>query len=105
MDYKKQQIINDFLSQKGSTNYYEFNVKLEINTNANAWRPYFNTGFKLIKQLDDYLLVFDKDMIGENIYLGQCQFSMDSISDIKFVNGYLYFTTPNLKKVRISIID
>ena len=90
-----------FLESKNQEIDKMFNVTLEINTVSKNWIK-FNTDL-IVENLiavSDYRLIFMNDLIKH--YLEYVQMQVSYLKDVEFIDRYLYFTTSNGKKVRLS---
>lgn len=101
MDFSKTIHVDDFLNYKSRSVNEIFSIKLEINEYADHWNM-FITDFMVenLIGVSDYRLTFMKDILKH--YLGYVQMGVNFLIDVSFDNGYLYFTTSNGKKVRLS---
>lgn len=101
MDYNKIIAIHDFLESKNQSVGSNFKIKLEINDYAKHW---VNIDTSLVVEnligVSDYRLTFMDDIILH--YLGHVQMGVNFLNNVRFDCGYLYFTTSDGKKVRIS---
>lgn len=101
MDYAKAIPIANFLSHKSHSLNEIFSIKIEINDYASHWLP-FDSDFEVenLIEVSDYRLVFMEDILKH--YLGYVQMGVNFLHEVKFADGYLYFTTSDGKKVRLS---
>lgn len=101
MDYSKTIPIDNFLRHKSHSLNEIFSIKIEINDYAGHWLP-FDSDFEVenLIGVSDYRLTFMDDILRH--YLGYVQMGANFLHEVKFTDGYLYFTTSNGKKVRLS---
>lgn len=101
MDYDKTNFVDDFLSYKSHSLNEFFTVKIEINDKRNHWFSLMSEFMvENLTGVSDYRLTFMNDNL--KYYLGYVQMGVNFLSDIRFDNGCLYFTTSDGKKVRLS---
>lgn len=103
MDYTKTIPFDDYLKYKNAKLDIIFPAKVEIYQFANYWLS-MNSDIQVKNCIgvEDYQLVFMDELLPTRPYLGYATMGVNFLSDVKFDAPYLYFTTSDGKKVRLS---
>ena len=103
MDYIKTREFDNFLCYKNTRIDNIFFAKVEIYQFAEKWLT-FNSEIQIQNDynVDDYKIIFMNELLITKPYLGQAIMGVNFLRNISFKKPYLYFTTSDGKKVRLS---
>lgn len=103
MDLNKAKEFSSFLGYKKQHLNSQFQVTVEIHQVANMWLP-FDSDIIIENAIryDDFIIIFMNELLGAKPYLGHIQMNMNYLQNVDFNGSYLFFTTEEGKRVRLS---